>query len=289
MLEEMKGAIRDAAAHAEAEKFVPNELIVPALLLETSDRLTALSHFVQQFVVPTRVKLQEDRHASIMVGFWLDPKTARRLAIPGGEAPDELHITLCYLGRVDEFTADIEHLKATVAKFAADSIPLGGSIGGIGRFTPSESSDNLSPIIALVNVPKLQEKRRLLAEMLDNAGVYIANDFDFLPHITLAYINPGAPMPISPVEPLPLTFDTLWLCIGDERIPFRLGGPAETGPKHWTEAATPATMGDPLDWSDDDLDKLSQITDNDLTNAVQLWNDNAPDEFRGMLNAEVEQ
>jgi 2'-5' RNA ligase len=160
-----------------------------------------------------------------MLGFWLDSDTAQRLALPGGEDPSELHITLCYLGKVDEFEGDIEHLKEVVRMFAASYPPLRGNVGGIGRFTPSDSSDNLSPVIALVNMPGLQERRQKLAKILDTIGANVANDFDYLPHCTLAYIDADAPMPISNIEALSLRFDTLWLCIGDERISYKLGEP----------------------------------------------------------------
>ena len=246
----------------------------------------------------------------------------------GEEPTEELHCTLCYLGTVDEFTPDIEHLKATVAKFASDNTPIGGSIGGLGRFCPSEHSEGLSPIIALINVPGLQEFRRRLASILDSAGVFVANNFDYTPHCTLCYVDPDAPMPIQNIKALPLTFDTIWLCIGDECISYPLGKlpdqtyyykfemigkdgnvigeiphaqddrRADGGPwsaeefewfkKNYTGASTSESIGDHFDWSDTELDKLAAIGPDDLTNAVKLWNENAPDGFSGLLNAEVE-
>lgn len=234
MFEQIKAAVeRDMETAAEAQYADPvrDALIHNYLLVEVCERLASLQSVMNGSARETSTckTLQEDQHTGIMLAFMLDSKISQRLTIPGGEPAEDLHITLCYLGNTDEFTPDIGHLKTTVAKFAARELPLsGGSIGGIGRFTPSDSSDNLSPIIAMVNMPGLQEWRRQLASALDSAGVYVASDFDFNPHITLAYTDPDAPMPTQNIEALPLYFNTLWLCIGDERIPYKLGKQEET-------------------------------------------------------------
>ena len=57
------------------------------------------------------------------------------------------------------------------------------------------------------------------------AGYPVHNDFDFTPHVTLAYIDSDAPMPVNDVPTLPLIFDELCLAIGDERIYVPLGQP----------------------------------------------------------------
>lgn len=362
MLEKVKKHVKDALKEAEKYdmQYLPWEVVNAQLLIELSEQVEKMkqpaiaypstclmcgsSYFGEHTCRPKCRHLQECQHDSIMIAFYPSPETAQQLAIPGGEDPSELHITLCYCGKLDEFTADLEHLKATVAQFASNNTPLGGSIGGIGRFTPSEHSENLSPVIALVNVPGLQEFRRSLASILDSAGVFIANDYDYTPHITLAYVDPDAPMPIQNIEPLPLAFDTLWLCIGDQRIPYPLGKlpdqtynykvemigkngqvlarstdtvttwegfdrlisggtphaqeekdtqdqkeSVETLPEDDGSLAEEEDLGDPLDWSDADLDKLAEIGEDDLANAVKLWDDNAPEGFAGLLNAEVEQ
>ena len=307
-------------AEAEDRGFLPANLAILKLLIAAHERMDMLGELYEVLKPMTAEEfeatklqglrhLQEDQHTSIMIGFWLDPEAAQKLAIPGGEAPEELHVTLCYLGKIDEFGASLEDLKNTLARFVENKSPLIGHVGGIGRLTPSESSEGLSPIVALVNMPGLQEWRRRLVSALDLYNIAVAETFDFLPHCTLAYIDADAPMPIQNIKALPLTFNTLWLCVGDERIPYKLEPlPPEEEPSLLnqfqagltavfnqqrkaieavaTGTATLETIGDPLDLSDDDLDKLSEITDDDLKKAAQLWDDNAPDEFKGMLNAE---
>jgi hypothetical protein len=49
-------------------------------------------------------------------------------------------------------------------------------------------------------------------------------------------------------------------------------------------------LGSPLPLSDEELEQLAQITDDDIEAAKNLWRKNAPDEFRDLLDAvEVEE
>ena len=166
---------------------------------------------------------EEEGHTGVMVAFFLDAKSAKKLAIPDGEPAEDLHVTLAFLGDKSELTVDVTKLKKELAGFASEAIPLKGTIGGLGRFAPSDSSDGKAPIIALVNVPGLQTWRAALVKRLESLGVKVANDFDFTPHITLAYVDADAPMPVDEVPELDLEFDALWLAVGDDRTSFTIG------------------------------------------------------------------
>lgn len=163
------------------------------------------------------------QHSGMMLAFMLDPATASQLTLPGGEPVDNLHVTLAFLGDKNEVMLDLERLKQEIADFATEAAPLKGTTGGLGRFTPSESSDNASPVIALVNVPGLQAWRAALVERLERIGVAVANDFDYTPHITLAYIDADAPLPVESVPIVPLAFDAICLAIGDDHYYFNIG------------------------------------------------------------------
>jgi 2'-5' RNA ligase len=359
MLERIKKVVEEHIEAAKKHKieYLPWDVGNAYLLVKLSEQVASLRE-----KAPTYRHLQEDQHDSIMIAFYLSPETAQQLAIPGGEPAEELHCTLAYLGKVDDLRLGVEHLKYNVGLFVSSRAPtyFSGNIGGLGRFCPSKHSDGLSPIVALMNVHGLQAFRRNLKSALGSSGIWVANNYDYLPHITLAYVDPDAPMPVQNIEPLPLTFDTLWLCIGDQRIPYPLGRlPDQTyhykfemigkdgqvlarqtddvvtwegfdrlisgGTPHvqeekntqdtkesvetlpeddgdlteeedlrddWErsveEMLPEEDLGDPLDWSDADLDEMSRIGADDLANAVKLWDDNAPQGFAGLLNAEVE-
>lgn len=164
------------------------------------------------------------QHTGVMVAFMLDLETAEQLAIPGGEPVNDLHVTLAYLGDSSKVTLNYGVIKDALARFAAQSSPLQGHTGGLGRFTPSDSSDGKSPVIALINVPGLQAWRTKLVQCLEDVAVNIAKDFDYTAHCTLAYIDADAPMPLETIPELPLTFNALCLAVGDERFSYPFGG-----------------------------------------------------------------
>lgn len=164
----------------------------------------------------------------MMLALLLDEQTAQQLALPGGEPAKELHITLAYLGDIEDQPEDDllrphtspMKIRDTLARVAANSTPLSGTTGGVARFV---NGDDVDPLVSLVNIPGLQGWRNDLIEQVEAAGYFVSHDFDFTPHITLAYLSKNAPLPIESVPPVPLLFDTVWLCVGGTQLPFKLG------------------------------------------------------------------
>ena len=164
------------------------------------------------------------KHTGIMVAFLLAPAVAARLALPDGEPASDLHITLAYLGDVSDLAGrSREDLDQVVASYAAEAPSLSGRISGVGRFLPTPSSESQVPIIALVNVPGLQEWRAGLCQRLEAEGIHADATFAYTPHITLAYVAEGAPMPAEHVPPAELVLDQVTVAMGDDRRVFRVG------------------------------------------------------------------
>lgn len=165
-------------------------------------------------------------HAGLMVAVWLDETLANTLAIPGGESPDQLHLTLCYCGDVSELSdVQIGRAISAVAETAMMHGPLSGQIAGIGRFNASESSDGKDVFYANVDVPGLESMRQFLASSLE----YMADcpplaNHGYTPHVTLAYLDPGASFPINRIESQPINIHSLWLSLGDKRTEIPLAG-----------------------------------------------------------------
>lgn len=158
----------------------------------------------------------------VMVAFMIDRPTARRLVQPGGEAVDELHLTLAYLGKSSELDSGlIDDLERVCAELAGDSGPLEGEVVGAGRFEASASSDDKDVIYAAVAVPGLKQFRRRLVSQLKRAGAEPSTKFEFNPHITLAYVDPDEPGEPE-LDRIPLRFRKLTLSVGDRRRSFTL-------------------------------------------------------------------
>lgn len=156
----------------------------------------------------------------VMVAWYPPPEVAAMLALPGGEAPEELHLTLFYAGTV----ADLRDLDIARLIHVADEclhIILGGvgadtagRIGGLGRFNASASSDDKDVIYAVVDVPVLEMVRHRLCIHMAEYGVAPASKHGFNPHITLAYIEPGADWPITSIPTIPISIGDLMVVVG---------------------------------------------------------------------------
>lgn len=165
-------------------------------------------------------------HASCIVALWLSPDQAIALAAAGGEPPDSLHITLlCIEDAADLSDIQIAHLLSTCDNIAAFTPPLAGEVTGMGRFYANDNNDGQDVIFAIPSLPEVVDLRERLEDELgwSRADVEISDDFGFLPHITLAYVAPGASSPVDAVATIPLRFDALTVCIGDRQtvIPLR--------------------------------------------------------------------
>lgn len=175
---------------------------------------------VKRMMRPLEQKDAEE-HTGVMVALFLDSKSADKLAIPDSEPAEDLHITLALLGDTNEDDFDIPALKKLLAKYAAGANTLQGTTTGIGRFAASEAE--ATPVYASVNIAGIQAWRADLVKQLEAAGFEVASNFEFTPHITLAYVDADAPLPVESIPELALTFDTLWLAVGDDRYSFPIG------------------------------------------------------------------
>lgn len=165
------------------------------------------------------------QHTGLLVALWLQPNTAAQLAIAGGEAPEELHVTLCYCGDVTEMD-DLTLFRAVAAvdRTVSYRAPLTGTVAGYGRFAASESSDARDVFYASVDMPGLAELRQDIANELTWAGCPPRATHGFTPHITLAYLDPGAPNPVDALPALPLRFGAVTIGMGERRFTIPLGG-----------------------------------------------------------------
>lgn len=162
-------------------------------------------------------------NTGVMVALMIPPEIGQQIAISGGEPVEDLHITLAMLGDVTDLDSErVEHLKAALKYFAASRQPLYGRIAGLGRF--DGSGDEASPVIALPDIPSLPAFRQQLVDLLAACETPAQQNHGYTPHITLAYIDKSAPMPIADVPHLNLYFGAICLAVGDERTFFPLLG-----------------------------------------------------------------
>ena len=176
----------------------------------------------------------------IWVGLELNPTAAKMLAIPGGESPSDLHITLVIvddwgyslkntLNAVMEAVGeqDMEEDMDTEMVSMADSEEqtdlLTGITSGLARFNASENSNGLDVVVALVQIEDLCELRCKITDELDEMYVSYKDDFEYTPHITLKYISPSDDLPIQSVPNVGLIFDKIVVKSGTSKYFIPLG------------------------------------------------------------------
>jgi hypothetical protein len=135
--------------------------------------------------------------------------------VPGGV--DDHHITVVYLGKDvdDELLTHVLMEVRPVASAAPG--PLAGMLTGIGSFPPGDSSDGMVPAFVPARVPGAEKLRA------DLEHLSASEHTGWSPHVTLAYLEPGEPLP-APQPPVPVTFTHLSVHRGDEVYQFPLGG-----------------------------------------------------------------
>lgn len=195
----------------------------------------------------------------VMVALYPPIEVCQRVAMTSGESPDQMHVTLAYLGRLSKLPSYVMQragscLAAVVAKHGA----LRGTMGGIGRFPASETSDGKDVIYLPVDVPGLAELRHEIVVALEShesGPLKISRTHGFTPHMTLAYVEPGSPTP-DPHQPVDVAFDRVAIVCGAQRHDFHLAahatamgigdgslhvpGPMEADDKHKAQSATQA-------------------------------------------------
>ena len=170
----------------------------------------------------------ESDPTGVAVVLPLPQELAATLALEGGLPAEDLHLTIGMIGRRDEMT-DVQLAEALLAVRDAGicCAPITATIGGIGRFMASNGSDAKDVVYLSVDSPALLELRDEVEDALEARGLELQTDHGFTPHITLAYIDPGAAMPLDSIEPQSVTFAVLALWAGPQRSVVALIGSAE--------------------------------------------------------------
>lgn len=163
-------------------------------------------------------------HPGVIVALRPPRLIAELLVVPGGEAVEDLHLTLCYLGEmnVDVGPTELSATLSVVTRIAAACSSIGAEVSGWGRFVGGEAE----AFYASVDAPALPAFRQRLVSNLVAAGVSCNTEHGFTPHITLAYLQPGDEDPEwdASAHAVALAFGTLEVWAGDQRLAFPFTG-----------------------------------------------------------------
>jgi 2'-5' RNA ligase len=234
-------ALKDAKKGRAPRPFV-SDVLPSTLHVWVEERLSGVTSADAVRAVFAEAREREERvttngaeHTGVMIALFLTTEAAQTLALPGGEPPSEMHVTLAYLGEAADWNAQQRaRLRDCLARFASTHhLSGGGHTGDLDRFNVSE--EGKYPLIAHVEMPGLGAFRaELVKELVRNGLPYDTTHPNYVPHITLAWVQDGAKPPVQSIAPVLLRFDTVWLAMGDERTSFPLQNEirSEPSPAH---------------------------------------------------------
>jgi len=242
---EGKWPAEEAAREAWVKLALADEGLRERLLSEVGRRHTGREYQIIEEVIRLMVELHgeiEDLDAmlanvqeavgdfstSVMVALYPPQAVAEQLALdpaqyPDRIAPEDLHVTLIYLGDIVEIgSSRKDEIMRGLAQIASGEPFLQGRINGLGRFLTIED-EGQTALYASVDCRGLAALRQRIVDTLGWNGIRSPSEHGFTPHITLAYLPAEAPTPdLRPVGDV--TFEAVYLVWGEERIAFELQG-----------------------------------------------------------------
>jgi hypothetical protein len=161
----------------------------------------------------------DQQHTGGMIALIPRADQAEAMAVRGGDAPGELHLTLCYLG--DDVTGWTSEMQNRVASLVADvaarcSTPVAARTMATATFNP-DGHDGHDPC-AVFLVGDSRDIGEMRSAVIACSGDQPQHE-PFIPHITIGYgLKADKLGDVGPV-----TFDRIRLALGDKVYDFPLG------------------------------------------------------------------
>lgn len=175
--------------------------------------------------------MKDDAQDGIMIALLIPYEQAESLALKPEDVPegaevipaDQLHVTLTYLGTIQDATFTAKELLGVLSIFATGQAPITGSLNGYGKFVVSHK-EGLQVCYLNFDSPQLPDFHHELLEVLEEMGLEFESNHGFTPHVTLAYTPEGEEIKTLPALPIEITFDRFMLAYGEEWYEFYLSG-----------------------------------------------------------------
>lgn len=175
--------------------------------------------------VPMRYLADAERAKSTggMIALYPRPDDADQMAVPGGESPEDLHVTLVYLGE-DVSGIDPSALHAAISSLTDPVTVITAKVLGHAVFNPTGGEDGQSDPCAVYLITDSGQLDDLHSDVLQAAQENILNlhpqHSPWVPHITAGYdIDPSQLSYTGPI-----LFDRVGLNFAGEDHYFPLMG-----------------------------------------------------------------
>lgn len=178
------------------------------------------------FGVPKITVAAADTHDGAMIALVPTEEDARRLALDGFEDPDQLHLTLVYLGDATNFTPDQRDQILGVVRNAASGLgPIQAQAFAVNVFNPTGDEPALVLGVGNGGAELEQLHDNVFDEVRESDDYTIAeNHSPWIPHVTLAYSEHPHELFTQAAERVgPVTFDRVRVAFGGENVDVPLG------------------------------------------------------------------
>lgn len=158
---------------------------------------------------------------SIMVALAPPQRVVDALRQDGGEPPEDLHVTMAYLGKTKDYGKDhLQALPGKVAEWAQRHPRPQMSVEGTGTFLARGEGGHV--LHALVNAPGLHRMQADLVDHLREHGYDPREDYGYIPHVTLGYTRHDVRF-LPKVPRMTWKASKVWTAVGGNRQghPFR--------------------------------------------------------------------
>lgn len=198
-------------------------------------QLASATDWAQRTIEARQLRLAEVEQAKQfggMIALYPRDDDAQKLAIPGGEPPEEMHLTLAYLGE-DVSALDPTALLHRLPEILARATVITARIMGHAMFNPDGGDDPEEPkepcaVYLVGDSEQIPDLHSDVMDLLDDYGIDYpvpSQHKPFLPHITAGYS--------LPIEQLsytgPILFDRLGLAFAGHTRFFPLAGATSPG------------------------------------------------------------
>ncbi|MFJ5037952.1 phage minor head protein [Streptomyces parvulus] len=201
-----------------------------------------------------------------MIALLPSEADAARLALDQGEAADELHVTLYFLGSdADDWgEAQRAELTSLLQSAAADLGPVRAHLFGVNHWNPNGEDPCWVWAVgddreALGETTMLHEPQQAVIDALqsvDGRPELPMQHSPWQPHVTAAYTVDGWPLQEMAAKTGPVVFDRIRIAFGGEHTDIPLAAPQEETDMTDTTAAAATTEAAPVStirtWSNPD-------------------------------------
>jgi 2'-5' RNA ligase len=188
-------------------------------------------------------------HTGAMVALRMTDEQATAMAVDGGEAPGQLHMTLAHLGEAADIPPEVQQaiVDALTAYAATLTQPVEGTVFSVNVYNPA-ADERDTAIVAGVNGEQLPTIHAAVNEALAGAFANLPEQYaPWAAHIALIYTDNLALVgQLVDRTDQPVTFDRLRIAFAGENTDLALpGGTAtqpEPDPNEPVEPTEPATV-----------------------------------------------